>query len=220
MSIDTSRAERSSTPERSGTAQRSGTPERDNTAAYRRIVRRETHSPRSGFAIVLAVLLLLVAAWLVTETVLVLVGAPPLLSTPGALVDAALALPTAVLPAALVTAGALVAVLGLVCVLVAVLPGRRPRHHGETARTALVVDDRAIASALARRAARAAGIDADNVLVSVGQRTAAVRLSRSSGWSIDTDAVEAAVANELRRLNLSPALRATVTVDTRGVVGA
>ena len=34
----------------------------DNSAAYRRIVRRETHSPRSGFAITLAVLLLLVAA--------------------------------------------------------------------------------------------------------------------------------------------------------------
>jgi hypothetical protein len=192
----------------------------DNSGAYRRIVRRETHSPRSGFAIALAVILLLVAAWLVTETVLVLVGAPPLLSTPGALVDSALALPTAVLPAALVAVGAVVAVLGLVCVLVALLPGRRPRHHGETARTALVVDNRAIASALARRAARAAGIDPDNVVVSVGHRTALVRLSRSSGWSIDTDAVDAAVANELKRLNLSPALRSSVTVDTRGVVGA
>jgi hypothetical protein len=192
----------------------------DNSAAYRRIVRRETHSPRSGFAILLAVLVLLVAAWLVTETVLVLVGAPPLLSTPGALVDGALALPTAVLPAALVTAGIVVAALGLVCVLVAVLPGRRPRHQGPTGRTALVVDDRAIASALARRAARAAGIDPDNVVVTVGRRAAEVRLSRSSGWAIDTEAVEAAVAHELKRLDLSPALRPTVAVETTGVVGA
>jgi len=190
------------------------------TATYRRIVRRETHSPRSGFAIVLAVIVLLIAAWLVTETVLVLVGAPPLLVTPGTLVDSALALPTAVLPVALVTAGIVVAALGLVCVVVAVLPGRRPRHRGESARTALVVDDRAIASALARRAARAAGIDPDNVIVSVGHRRAEVRLSRSSGWSIDTGAVEAAVASELKRLNLSPTLRPSVVVDSRGVVGA
>lgn len=198
---------------RGGTAHRT-------TATYRRIVRRETHSPRSGFAIVLAVIVLLIAAWLVTETVLVLVGAPPLLVTPGTLVDSALALPTAVLPAALVTAGIVVAALGLVCVVVAVLPGRRPRHRGESARTALVVDDRAIASALARRAARAAGIDPDNVIVSVGHRRAEVRLSRSSGWSIDTGAVEAAVASELKRLNLSPTLRPSVVVDSRGVVGA
>jgi hypothetical protein len=192
----------------------------DNSAAYRRIVRRETHSPRSGFAILLAVLVLLVAAWLVSETVLVLVGAAPLLATPGSLVDSALALPTAVLPAALVTAGIVVALIGVVCVLVAVLPGRRPRHQGPITRTALVVDDRAIASALARRAARAAGIDPDNVVVSVGRRYAEVRLSRSSGWTIDTEAVEAAVANELKRLEMSPTLRPTVVVDTRGVVGA
>lgn len=192
----------------------------DNSAAYRRIVRRETHSPRSGFAILLAVLVLLVAAWLVAETVLVLVGAAPLLSTPGALVDGALALPTAVLPSALVTAGIVVAAIGLVCVLVAVLPGRRPRHQGPTGRTALVVDDRAIASALARRAARAAGIDPDNVVVTVGRRAAEVRLRRSSGWAIDTEAVEAAVAHELKRLDLSPALRPTVAVETTGVVGA
>ena len=187
---------------------------------YRRIVRRETHSPRSGFAILLAVLLVLVAAWLVTETVLDLIGAPALLLAPGALVDGALALPAAVLPSGLIAAGVAVALLGLVCVLVALLPGRRPRHHGESARTALVVDNRAIASALARRAARAAGIDADNVVVSVGHRVAEVRLSRSSGWSIDTEAVETAVSAELKRLDLKPALRAAVVVDSRGVVGA
>ena len=49
---------------------------------YRRIGRRETHSPRSLLAIVLAVLLIVTLAWVGTEIVIALLGAPALLVAP------------------------------------------------------------------------------------------------------------------------------------------
>ena len=44
------------------------------TSLYSRISRRETHSPRSLLAIILAVLLIIVAAWIGTEIVLSLLA--------------------------------------------------------------------------------------------------------------------------------------------------
>jgi hypothetical protein len=191
-----------------------------NDTAYRRISRRETHSPRSGAAILLAVVIVLVAAWLATEVVLALLGQPALLVVPGDAVDAAIALPTSVDAPLLIAAGAVVAVIGLALILVGVLPGRRANHAGRTGRTALVIDNRAIASALARRAARAANVDPDQVVATVSHRLAEVRVRRTSGWAIDTAAVEAAVDNEIERLDVSPALRSRVVVESKGVVGA
>jgi hypothetical protein len=187
---------------------------------YRRIVRRETHSPRSTPAIVLAVVATAVVAWVGTECVLRFAGQPALLVDPADAVAAAVALPASVETAVLVASGAVVGLIGLVLVLVAVLPGRRANHVGHTGRTALVVDNRAIASALARTAARAAGVGADQVVVSVARRVAEVRVSRSSGWPVDESSVTAAVTAELARLDLAPSISPRVIVERRGVVGA
>jgi hypothetical protein len=187
---------------------------------YRRIVRREMHSPRSATAIALAAVAILLAAWVGTESVLRYLGRPALLVDPVDALDAAVALPATVAVAGLVAAGAVVALVGLALVLVAVLPGRRATHQGRTGRTALVVGNRAIASVLARRAARAAGVGPDQVVVSVARRVAEVRVSRSSGWPVDAKAVADAVELELARLDMAPALRATVVVERHGVVGA
>lgn len=189
-------------------------------AAYRRISRRETHSPRSALAIVLAVLILLVGLWLATEVVLALLGQPALLVVPGDAVDAAIALPSAVESPLLVAAGAVVAVVGLLVLIAGVLPGRRANHVGRTGRTALVIDNRAIASALARRAARAADVDPDQVVVTVSHRLAEINVRPSSGWSVDAAAVESAVADEIARLDVVPVLRPRVVIEKRGVVGA
>lgn len=192
----------------------------DHQSDYRRIVRREMHSPRSTLAIALAVAGVLVAAWIGTESVLYYLGRPALLVDPVVALDQAIALPSTVQPAALIAAGAVVALLGLALVLFAVTPGRRANHQGRTGRTALVIDNRAIASALARRAAQAAGVGADQVVVSVSRRVAEVRVSRSSGWPVDESAVAEAVRLELDRLDVTPALRPTVVVERHGVVGA
>jgi hypothetical protein len=187
---------------------------------YSRILRRETHSPRSALAISLAVVLILVLAWIGTESVLALLGQPALLVAPVDALAAALALPTAVLSGALLAAGIVTALVGLVLALLAILPGRRARHTAPVGRTAVVIDNTVIASALARTASRAANIDPDQVVVTVGHRTATVTVRPTSGFVVDKGAVTAAVDTQLAQLDLTPSVRATVVIDKKGVVGA
>ena len=187
---------------------------------YRRILRRETHSPRSGFAIALAVVLIFVLAWIGTESVLALLGRPALLVAPEDSLGSVLGLPTLVTSSGIIGAGSAVAVIGLLIVLVALLPGRRARHTGVVGRTAVVVDNVVVASALARVASRSANIDPDQVVVTIGHRTVDVTVRPSSGFPVDDARVLTAVQEALTTFELTPALRAKVTIEQKGVVGA
>ncbi|QIS40887.1 hypothetical protein GW571_01310 [Clavibacter capsici] len=187
-------------------------------STYRRLVRRETHSSRSGIAVTLAVILILVLAWLGTEAVLQAVGAAPLLVAPSDAVTAALDAVSA--PAGwLVAAGVVAALVGLVLVVVGLKPGRRGRRGASSARTAAVVDDRVIARSLARTASYAGGVSPEQVDVSVAHRTALVRLTPTSGRTTDVHAVEEAVRAELAGYDYAPALTAKVTLAQEGKVG-
>jgi hypothetical protein len=181
-------------------------------------VRRETHSSRSGIAIALAVILILVLAWLGTEAVLAALGAAPLLAAPA---DAASAAFDAVAAPAgwLVAAGVVTALAGLVLVVVGLAPGRRGRRAASIARTAAVVDDRVIARSLALTASHAGDVSPEQVDVSVSARTALVRITPTSGRSTDAHAVEEAVRAELDGYDHRPALTARVSVATEGRVG-
>ncbi len=119
---------------------------------YRRVIRRETHSPRSAAAIVIAALVVVAFAWAATEAVLLLLDRPSLLVAPSDALRALVRLDRIDGPL-LVAAGVPLVLIGAVLVVVAVTPGRRARHHRMTARSAIVVDDRVIASALAGAAA-------------------------------------------------------------------
>ena len=187
---------------------------------YQRILRRESHSPRSGLAIVLAVILILVFLWIGTEGVLALVSQQALLVAPTDALAAVTALPEAADPTALIGAGVVIALIGLVLSLFAVLPGHRARHTGEVTRTAAVVDNTVIASALARTASVAANVDRDQVTVTIGHRTADVTVRPTSGFPVDKDAVAEAVGHQITIFRLTPALRSSVTIENRGVVGA
>ena len=191
-----------------------------NPTLYRRVLRRETHSPRAALAVFAAVLLILAFAWIGTESVLELLGRPPLLVSPGEALLAANNLPTAVITPAIVGAGVVAAIVGLVFVAFAVLPGRRARHTGVVGRTAVVVDNAVIASALARTASNAANIDPDQVTVTIGHRTADVRVRPTSGFSVNEAAIASAVEQQLDDLELTPSVRSKVTIERKGVVGA
>jgi hypothetical protein len=198
-------------------------PERASGASfapvYRRILRRETHSPRSLVAIVLAVLLIVALAWVATEIVIALLGGPALLVAPVDMVTATVGLADA--PAAIVAAaGIAVAVIGLVLVLIALSPGRRARHVLASDRTAVVVDDEVIASALARHASVAGNVDPDNASVSVSHRRAVVHLTPTSGIPVDRDEVTAETERRLAGYGLSPAVSARVRISESGRVGA
>jgi hypothetical protein len=186
---------------------------------YRRVVRRETHSPRTAAIITVMVILVVASVWFGAEILLHLLGLGPILIAPSDLL-------AGIVHAATVTQGALVgigvgtALIGLFLLLLALAPGRRGRHARVGERTAVIVDDRTIASSLATRAARAAGTTREQLRVSVGKRRADVALTHTSGMAVDRDIVKGAVQDELDRYDLRPLLRAGIGISDRGVVGA
>lgn len=185
-----------------------------------RIRRRETHSSRSLAAIVVAIALILVFAWLGAEILLGLIGLPPLLSNPADMIHAVDEL-TSAPPSWLVTGGAVVAVVGIVLVVVGLTPGRRSRHALVSERSVIIVDDEVIASGIARRAATTARISPDNVRVTLSRRTVDVHLTPTSGIPIDRETVLSAVTDELSSYALEPALRPPrLQVEPHGQVGA
>lgn len=189
-------------------------------ALYRRVLRRETHSPRSGLAIALAVVLILVLAWIGTEAILALFRQHALIIAPDTALAGLAALPRAVVASAIIAGGVVVAVIGFIILLFALLPGRRARHVGPVGRSAVVVDNRVIASSLARSASHAANIDPDQVVVTIGHRTAVVRVRPTSGFPVDRALIEETITEQLGTFNLTPGLRSRVLIDRNGVVGA
>ena len=188
-------------------------------ALYARIGRRETHSSRSMLAIVLAIILIVVFAWVGTEVVIALLGLPALLVAPSDMFASAVGL--AEQPAALVAiAGIVAAVVGLVLIIMSLSPGRRARHLLDTERAVTVVDNEVIASALARHASYAGNVDPDNATVSVSHRLGVVDLTPTSGIPADRDAVTRAVTEQLDSYGLRPAVRARVRIAEKGKVGA
>lgn len=188
-------------------------------STYQRISRRELHSPRSVAAITLAILAIVVLGWLIIEIVSNLLGRPGLLATPAGMAGAVAGISSA--PAVLIAGlGAAGVLLGLLLLVVAVTPGRRSRHVLKTERAATIVDDEVIASALAREAARVAGLAPDNARVTVTPGRALVHLTPTSGTAIDQQAVLAAVRNQIDTFGLLRALRAEITVAPNGSVGA
>ncbi|WP_025159416.1 DUF6286 domain-containing protein [Leifsonia aquatica] len=184
-----------------------------------RIVRRETHSPRSAAAVAVAIALIVVVAWLAAEGVLSLLGARPLLLAPRTALTAVAAAPQAghvVLIATAVVAG----LAGLWLLALAVLPGRRPRRRLEAEHLAVVADDEMLASALARRAARTAGVAPDAATVSLARRRGVVRIVPVSGMRIDRDEVRHAVAEEFDETRSGTRPRLSVLVSPTGKVGS
>ncbi len=192
---------------------------RSRSSLYGRIARRESHSPRSTPAIAVAGLVILACVYLATEIILSLSRQPALLISPTMIIAALIALST--FPAGImISAGIVVAFIGVVLIVLALKAGRLARHVHRTERTVIVVDDEVIASALARHASYAGGINPDNARVSVSRSRATVHLTPTSGTFIERQAVIDAVAAQLHSYELSPSLRATVIINENGTVCA
>ena len=191
----------------------------DQNALYRRISRRETRSPRSTLAIVVAIILIALFAWAGTEIILRLVSQPPLLVSMPALATRIVHLPSYPF-AVVILIGIVIAVVGLILMVVSITVGRLARHQVTSERSAVIVDNEVIASALARHAAFAGNVDPDNVRVSVSHRTAVVRLTPASGIPVSKSEVEDAVAKQLDSYNLTPSVRSKVIIDHSGRIGS
>ncbi|MER2133760.1 MAG: DUF6286 domain-containing protein [Arthrobacter sp.] len=184
-----------------------------------RIVRRETHAARTVPAVIAAGLGILFCLYVLLESVLQSLGQDEWLIDPPTFAHWLGGLPGDADPLVLGLTGALVFAAGLWFFLMAVLPGRRARYAIPNPRAAVVVDAEVLASSLARRARLTAGVTSSQVLVTVGRTRVEVRIRPTSGIPVDSEAVRAAVEDELALTGLQPQPAVTVLVSTMGAIG-
>jgi hypothetical protein len=183
-----------------------------STPALRRVIRRETHSPRTVAMFVAVVLLILALAYIGLEIVLSLAAQPALLLGPAAAAGWLVGLPTQ--PAGLVIAGGIVlAVIGLIFIWLAVTPGRLSKHALEAGDRAVVVDNGVIASALGQHIADETGIPRDDITVGVGHRSVDVTMRPGAGIPLDQATVQSVAEQELQTYRLTRSIRTRVRIE-------
>lgn len=185
-----------------------------SSPAFRRIVRRETHSPRTVAMLIAVVLLILALLYVGVEIVLYLLAQPALLVGPGAAAKWIIELPSAQ-PTGLVAGGGVVlAVLGIVFLVLGVAPGRLPKHEMTNDAHAIVVDNGVIAASIAQRISADTGIARDDITVGVSHRSVDVTARSGFGDPHEIAPIEQAVDSELATYNLVPPVRPRVRVVT------
>ncbi|WP_394941893.1 hypothetical protein [Psychromicrobium sp. YIM B11713] len=189
------------------------------TAAQPRMIRRETHRSRAVISVVSAVLLVLVLLWLGTELVLHLLKHSPLLASPAQMADWLIRLPESTLPVGLVLAGIGILIVGVILLVAALGPGRKARRVLLSERSAVVVDDSVIASALARTASRIARVQPEQVLAQVRGSQAKVEVRPTSGIAVNQQSIQSGLESEVQSWDLAKNLRLSVSINTQGAVG-
>ncbi|WP_417540360.1 DUF6286 domain-containing protein [Microbacterium maritypicum] len=184
-----------------------------STPVLRRVIRRETHSPRTVAMFVAVVLLILALAYIGLEIVLSLAAQPALLIGPAAAGGWLVGLPTAQ-PAGLVIAGSVVlALIGVIFIVLAITPGRLSKHVLDGGGRAVVVDNGVIASALAQHLAEETGLARDSITVGVGHRTVDVTVRPGIGIPLDKADVASAAEAELQTYRLAHRVRTRVRIE-------
>lgn len=184
-----------------------------STPVLRRVVRRETHSPRTVAMFVAVILLILALAYIGLEIVLSLAAQPALLLGPAAAGGWLVGLPTAQ-PAGLVIAGSVaLALIGIVFVVLALTPGRLSKHTLESGDRAVVVDNGVIASALAQHLSEETGLARDSITVGVGHRSVDVTVRPGVGIPLDKNEVQSAAEAELQTYRLTRSVRTRVRIE-------
>lgn len=186
-----------------------------STPAFRRIVRRETHSPRTVATIIAVVILILALMYIGMEIVLHLLAQPALLLGPAAAFAWIIGLPTAQPESAVVAGGIVLAVIGLVFVLLALAPGRLPKHQMAWADRAIVVDNGVIASSLAQHLSDETGIARDDISVGVSHRRVDVTVTPGLGVPIDAELIRELAETEMATYQLIPSVKTRVRVLRR-----
>lgn len=184
-----------------------------SSPVLRRVVRRETHSPRTVAMIVAVVLVILALVYVGVEIVLNLLGQPALLLGPAASLAWVAGLPTEVPVGASIAIGGVIAVLGLILVILAITPGRLSKQQLMLGDSAVVADNGVIASALAQRVSDDSGLPRDQVRVGVGHRVVDVTVSPAVGVPLDEARVRSVVDSELETYRLAARKRTSVRIE-------
>ncbi|WP_341947203.1 DNA/RNA endonuclease G [Microbacterium sp. LWH11-1.2] len=184
-----------------------------STPVLRRVVRRETHSPRTVATFVAVILLILALAYIGLEIVLSLAAQPALLLGPAAAGGWLVGLPTAQPAGAVVAGSVILALIGVVFVWLAVAPGRLSKHTIDAGDRAVVVDNGVIASALAQHLSEETGLARENITVGVGHRSVDVTLRPGAGVPLEKSAVQSAAEAELQTYRLTRNVRTRIRIE-------
>ncbi|AZS44681.1 DUF6286 domain-containing protein [Microbacterium oleivorans] len=183
------------------------------TPVLRRVVRRETHSPRSVAFAVVVLLGIILALYVAVELILALAAQPALFVRPMAALQWLAGLPSSVPVAAGVAGGLVVAALGLWLVVLAVSPGRLSKHEMDAGGRVAVVDNGVVASALAQRVSDETGIARDRVTVGVAHRSVDVTVRPGAGIPIEKAQVTSLAEAEIASLKLARPVRTRVRIE-------
>lgn len=183
-----------------------------STPAFRRIVRRETHSPRTVAMFIAVALLIAALGYIGVEIVLFLLSQPALLLGPAAAATWIIGLPTAQPGWLVVTGGVVLALLGLVFLFLALAPGRLSKHEMQFGERAVVVDNGVIASSLAQHISDETGLSRNDITVGVSHRTVDVTIRPGLGVPLDAAPVEDIVNTEMSSYQLTPSVKTRVRV--------
>ncbi|GAA1324803.1 DNA/RNA endonuclease G [Leucobacter albus] len=184
-------------------------------AVLTRVVRREMHSPRTAIAVIVLTLVAIAAVYAGTELVLHLLGAKPLLVSPGEATTWLVNLPGDEGSTMIAAGAAVAAAIGLVLIGLAVAPGMRSRHQLGAAAHAVVVDNGVVASAVAERVRRELDLARDGAVVGIGHRSADVTVRPEPGHTVNSSQVRAVAEAALADYGLRPAVRVRARVQSR-----
>jgi len=182
-------------------------------STFRRIVRRETHSPRTVATVIVVAILILALSYAAVEIVLALASQPPLLVTPAEAWAWVIALPTLQPSSAVIAGGVVLALFGVLLMVLALKPGRLPRHEMAWNGRVVVVDNGVIASALAERVSDETGVAREDITVGVGHRTVDVTVTPGPGVPFDSAPVKQLVEEEIRIFELTQPMNTRVHVS-------
>jgi hypothetical protein len=114
----------------------------------------------------------------------------------------------------------LVGLVGLVLVVLALTPGRRPKHRLAVTEHAVLADNGVIATSLAERVRREFDLAKGGVTVGVAHRSADLTVQPEPGQVLDRDQLRAVAEQELSGYALEPQLRVHVRVRQPRETGA
>lgn len=180
---------------------------------FRRILRRETHSPRTVATIIVVVLLIVALLYAGVEIVLALASQPPLLVEPAAAMAWLIALPTLQPASAVIASAAVLALLGLLLILAALGPGRLARHEMTWQGRAVVVDNGVIASSLAQHISGETGIARNDITVGVSHRKVDVTVKPGAGLPFDAAPLQQLIDDELGTYRLAPPMKTRLRIS-------
>lgn len=183
------------------------------SSVFRRVTRRETHSPRSVAMAITVVIVILALIYVATETVLELLSQTALLISPAKAAEWLAALPKQQPAGAVIAVAVVVMVIGIILIVVALAPGRQPKHELHSDGRVVLVDNGVIAAALAQHLSDQTGVARERIGVGVSRRVVDVNVASDAGAVLDEKLMKELVTAELESYQLSRALK----IRMRGV---